>query len=55
MTAALGDLASERDKMLGYVNEAESTLDRIALDSRLEQERNERIFSQIEDALFHQR
>ena len=37
--------------MRGYVDEAETTLDRIALDSRLEQERNERIFSQIEDAV----
>ncbi|MEM9970014.1 MAG: M23 family metallopeptidase [Pseudomonadota bacterium] len=51
MTAALGDLATEREEMRGYVEEAEETLDRIALDSRLEQERNERIFSQIEEAV----
>ena len=51
LTAALGDLAVERDKMQGYVDEAEHTLDRIALDTRLEQERNERIFTQIEDAV----
>ena len=51
MTAALGDLASERDKMQGYVAEAEHALDRITLDTRLEEERNERIFSQIEDAV----
>ena len=51
MTAALGDLASERDKMKGYVSEAEHALDRIALDTRLEEERNERIFMQIEEAV----
>lgn len=51
MTAALGDLASERDLMDEYVSEAETHLDRIALDQKLEAQRNERIFSQIEDAV----
>ncbi|QMU57473.1 MAG: peptidoglycan DD-metalloendopeptidase family protein [Boseongicola sp.] len=51
VTTALGDLAQDRDKMDNYVNEAENALDRIAMDARLEAERNERIFSQIEDAV----
>ncbi|MEO9826520.1 MAG: M23 family metallopeptidase [Paracoccaceae bacterium] len=51
MTAALGNLASERDDMSEYVDEAEIHLDRVALDQRLEAERNERIFAQIEDAV----
>ena len=51
MTAALGDLAVERDSMRHYVDQAEDAMDRISLDARLEAERNERIFSQIEDAV----
>ena len=51
LTAALGDIAVERDEMQVYVAEAESVLDRMALDNRLEDQRNERIFSQIEDAV----
>ncbi len=51
MTTALGDLAVQRDKMTGYVSEAEQHMDRIALDQKLEAERNERIFSQIEEAV----
>lgn len=51
MTAALGNLAGQRDKMKSTVEEAELALDRIAMDARLEAERNERIFSQIEDAV----
>jgi len=51
MTAALGNLASERDTMSDYVTEAETHLDRIALDQKLEAQRNERIFSQIEEAV----
>ena len=51
LTAALGDIATERDEMQVYVAEAESVLDRMALDNRLEDQRNERIFSQIEDAV----
>ena len=51
MTAALGRLASERDSMSDYVSEAETQLDRIALDQKLEAQRNERIFTQIEDAV----
>ncbi len=51
MTTALGDLAVQRDKMTSYVSEAEQHMDRIALDQKLEAERNERIFSQIEEAV----
>ena len=51
MTAALGDLAVKRDEMSDYVSEAERHLDRVALDKNLEAERNERIFSQIEEAV----
>lgn len=51
MTAALGTLAEQRDDMSEYVEEAEIHLDRVALDQRLEAERNERIFSQIEEAV----
>jgi len=51
LSAALGDIAVERDEMQMYVAEAESALDRVALEARLGEERNERIFSQIEDAV----
>jgi len=51
LSAALGDIAVERDEMQMYVSEAESALDRVALEARLGDERNERIFSQIEDAV----
>ena len=51
LAVALGDIAVERDEMQMYVAEAESALDRVALDARLGEERNERIFSQIEDAV----
>lgn len=51
MTAALGDMAVKRDSMSDYVSEAEMHLDRVALDQKLEAQRNERIFSQIEDAV----
>ncbi len=51
MTSALSELASERDSMSTYVDEAETQLDRIAMDQKLEAQRNERIFSQIEEAV----
>jgi murein DD-endopeptidase MepM/ murein hydrolase activator NlpD len=51
LSAALGDLAGQRDAMQETVSEAELALDRIAMDARLEAERNERIFSRIEDAV----
>ena len=51
MTAALGNLAEERDHMTGYMKEAETLLEEVAFDQKLEAERNERIFSQIEDAV----
>ena len=51
LSVALGDLAGQRDAMQETVSEAELALDRIAMDARLEAERNERIFTQIEDAV----
>lgn len=51
MTAALGELAVKRDEMSEYVTEAERYLDRAAMDQKLEEQRNERIFSQIEEAV----
>ncbi|MEO0944384.1 MAG: M23 family metallopeptidase [Pseudomonadota bacterium] len=51
MSSALGTLATERDEMSDYVSEAETHLDRIAFDQKLEAQRNERIFSQIEEAV----
>jgi murein DD-endopeptidase MepM/ murein hydrolase activator NlpD len=51
MTSALGDLAKKRDAMSAYVSEAEMHLDRVAMDAKLEDERQERIFSQIEEAV----
>lgn len=51
MTTALGDLAKKRDEMSDYVSEAEHHLDQVAFDQKLESERNERIFSQIEEAV----
>ncbi|MEO0916334.1 MAG: M23 family metallopeptidase [Pseudomonadota bacterium] len=51
MTAALGELAETRDEMSEYVSEAEQYLDRAAMDDKLEEQRNERIFSQIEEAV----
>ena len=51
LSVALGDIAIERDEMQMYVAQAETALDRIAFEARLEDQRNERIFSQIEDAV----
>lgn len=51
MTAALGNLAEKRDSMSAYVAEAEQHLDRIAFDEKLKEERQERIFTQIEEAV----
>lgn len=51
MTRTLGKLAGQRDEMHETVEQAELALDRVAMDARLEAERNERIFSQIEDAV----
>jgi len=51
VTVALGDLAQERDEMTSFVKEAETLLEDVAFDQRLEAERNERIFTQIEDAV----
>ncbi len=51
MTLTLGDLAQERDDMTSFMSEAETLLEDIAYDQKLEAERNERIFSQIEEAV----
>ena len=51
LSATLGSLAVERDEMKEYVTEAEDALEQVALDARLEAERTERIFMQIEDAV----
>ena len=51
MTAALGNLAEERDRMTSFMSEAETLLEDVAFDQKLEAERNERIFSQIEEAV----
>ena len=51
LTSALGDLAGERDAMQSFTAEAEHQLEQAMLDQRLDDERDERIFSQIEDAV----
>ena len=51
VTTALADIAEERDEMAQYVATAESHLDNAAMEARLEAQRNERIFTQIEDAV----
>ena len=51
LTAALGDVAGERDDMHEFVAEAQLHLDQVVMDQKLESQRNERIFSQIEDAV----
>lgn len=51
LTAALGNLAEERDSMTSYMTEAEALLEEVAFDQKLEAERNERIFTQIEEAV----
>ena len=51
VTAALIETASQRDGMSSFVDEAEHMLAQAAFEDRLEAERNERVFSQIEDAV----
>ncbi|NNE82266.1 MAG: peptidoglycan DD-metalloendopeptidase family protein [Silicimonas sp.] len=51
MTLALGNLAHERDEMSTFMSEAETLLADVAFDQKLESERNERIFTQIEEAV----
>lgn len=51
LTTALGDLAGERDAMQSFTADAENRLEQAMLDRRLEDERDTRIFSQIEDAV----
>ncbi len=51
LSAALGNLAVERDEMAGAVSATETRLDEMLMASRLDEERNARIFQQIEDAV----
>lgn len=51
LSAALLDAAGERDGLVGAVVERDARLDRLALDARLVQERNDRIFAQLEEAV----
>ena len=51
VTAALIETTSQRDGMSSFVDEAEQMLAQAAFEDRLEAERNERVFSQIEDAV----
>ena len=51
LSAALGNLAVERDEMAGAASATETRLDELLLSNRLDEERNARIFQQIEDAV----
>lgn len=51
LTAALTDLALQRDEMEDFVVNADEQLDLMVMEARLHDERNERIFTQIEDAV----
>lgn len=51
LSAALGEAASARDGLTGDVAATEAELARMTLDARLVQERNDRIFTQLEEAV----
>ena len=51
LSAALHEAATERDGLLGVVEETETRLSEMALDARLARDRNERIFAQLEEAV----
>ncbi|RVV99440.1 M23 family peptidase [Mesobaculum littorinae] len=51
LAAALGDTAEERDVMADEAAEAEAFAEELILDARLQQERNDEIFTKLEDAL----
>lgn len=51
MTEALGDMADERDALLAQLGEVESEIDDLHLTARLDAERNDRIFRQLEEAV----
>ena len=51
LTAALAGVAQERDELQRTFDAAADRLDEIAYEKRLEVERNERVFRQIEDAI----
>jgi murein DD-endopeptidase MepM/ murein hydrolase activator NlpD len=51
LTDALSDTASERDAMHVYMTEAEERIGSMELEAQLAEERNERIFTQIEEAV----
>ena len=51
LTAALAGVAQERDELQETADAAKVLLDEVAYEKRLEVERNERVFRQIEDAI----
>ncbi len=51
LTAALNDAAVERDTMAMIAAEAKSTVSEMEFERRLAEERNDRIFTQLEDAV----
>lgn len=51
MTAALSDTAGQRDALAAEAEDAEAFAEKMILEARLKQERNDRIFSQLEDAV----
>ncbi len=51
LSAALGAAAEERDGLMGEVEASAARLDEMALEARLAQDRNERIFAQLEEAV----
>lgn len=51
LTSALHTAAEERDRMAAVASEAEAEVSEMALERRLIEERNDRIFAQLEDAV----
>ena len=51
LTAALGDTAAERDRVTAEAEEAEAFAEQMILAARMKEERNDEIFTRLEDAL----
>ena len=51
LSTALGDTAEQRDALVGEMADREAQLAHMTLDTRLMRERNERIFTQLEEAV----
>ena len=51
MTAALGDTSSERDALAAAADQAQAETDEIAYEKRLMEERNDEIFTRLEEAV----